>query len=147
LDKFLISLTHIQQLADKPVVTLKAHFFRLFASLEMRGITIHLALQVGFMLGALWSGYQAVVQEFCLGLCTLTSTMLQTVVNQCISYNKDPLKDSVGQDGKPVCTVSANMAGSNVDQDSATQYDALAAKPYNYHLNCWWKSLTGNKGK
>ncbi len=97
------------------VVTLKTRLSCLFASLKMGGITIDLALQVGFMLRGLRLGYQGVVQEFCLGCHALTSATLQTVVDQCISYDKDPLKGPVVHNGKPVHTPLATTAGSNVD--------------------------------
>jgi hypothetical protein len=50
---YIFDLIDIKQLADKSVVTLKARFSRLFASLKMGGITIDLALQVRFMLRVL----------------------------------------------------------------------------------------------
>ncbi len=46
---------NIKQTQDESVITLKARFFRLFASLKMGGITINSALQVGFMLQSLLS--------------------------------------------------------------------------------------------
>ncbi len=46
------------------MVSLKAQFSRVFAILKMGGISINLALQVGFMLRAFLSCYQAVIQEF-----------------------------------------------------------------------------------
>ncbi len=109
---YIFDLINIRQLADVSVIILKAHLSRLFASLKMGGIKIDLALQVGFMLRVLRLGYQAVVQEFCLGRQVLTSATLQTVVNQCISCNKDPWKGPVKRGGKPVRTPLANAAGS-----------------------------------
>jgi hypothetical protein len=123
---YIFDLINIQQLAEDSVVTLKACFSCLFASLKMGSITINSALQVGFMLRALWSGYQAVVQEFCLGCHALSSAMLQMVVDQCISYNKDPWKFPVWQDGRPVCTKLANAAGSNINPATTNLYVALA---------------------
>jgi hypothetical protein len=61
---YMFDLIDIKQLANKSVVTLKARFSRLFASLKMGGITVDSALQVAFMLQALRAGYQAVVQAF-----------------------------------------------------------------------------------
>jgi hypothetical protein len=144
---YIFDLINIRQSADESVVTLKACFSHLFASLKMGGILIDLALQVGFMLWALWSGYQAVIQEFCIGHHALTSATLQTVVNQCVFYDKDPWKGPVGCNGKPVRTPLANAAGSNVNPDTTNSYGALAAKLFNYHLNPWRKTLTENKGK
>jgi hypothetical protein len=97
---YIFNLIDIRQLADKLVVTLKVHFSRLFASLKMGGITIDSALQVRFMLLALWSCYQVVEQEFCLSRNALTSATLQAVVDQYNSYDKDSWKGPVGHDGK-----------------------------------------------
>ena len=62
----------------------------------MGGIGIDSALQVIFMLCALLSHYHAVVQEFRLGRHSLSDASLQTVVEQCINYDKDPWKGPVG---------------------------------------------------
>ena len=113
----------------------------------MGGITIDSALQVGFMLWALQAGYQAVVQEFCLGWHSLTSASIQTVNNQCILYNKDPWRGPVGHDGKPVCAPLANAAAVSANKDSSNPYEALLTKPYNYHLNHWRTALINYKGK
>jgi hypothetical protein len=75
------------------------------------------------------------------------SATLQTVVDQCVSYKRDSWRGPVGHNGKPVHTLSANVAESNVDPDPRKPFGVLAAKPFNYHLNCWRKSLTENKGK
>jgi hypothetical protein len=63
----IFDLIDIKQAAEESVITLKAHFSRLFASLKMGGVAIDSALQVGFMLRALKSTYQGVVQDFRLG--------------------------------------------------------------------------------
>jgi hypothetical protein len=47
----------IKQAPEESVVTLKARFSRVFASLKMDGISIDASLQVGFMLRALHSAY------------------------------------------------------------------------------------------
>jgi hypothetical protein len=86
---YIFKLINIKQSESEPVVSLKARFSTAFSSLKMGGITIDSALQVGFMLCALLSRYHAVVQEFCLGRHPLTTATLQTVVNQCVNYNKD----------------------------------------------------------
>jgi hypothetical protein len=41
----------------------------------------------------------------------------------------------------------ANAAGTHVDWESSTQYEALAAKPYNSHLNRWQKAIIDSHGK
>jgi hypothetical protein len=109
----------------------------------MGGINIDSALQVGFILKALLSKYQAVVQEFRLGCHAFTKASLQTVVGQCINYYKDPWKGPVIRDGKPACTPSANAAGA----DSNNPHSAIVAKSFNYHFGCWKKALGNNKGK
>jgi hypothetical protein len=109
----------------------------------MGGISINSALQVGFMLCALLSKYQAVVQEFCLGRHALTEASLQIIVKQCTNYDKEPWNGPVGKDGKPARTHSANTAGAESDNP----YDALAAKSFNYHFGCWKKSIVDQKGK
>jgi hypothetical protein len=83
-------LIDIKQTQDKSVITLKARFSHLFASLKMGGVAINSTLQVGFMLRSLLSCYHRVVQDFYLGRHSLTSTTLQSVVDQCLTYDKDP---------------------------------------------------------
>ncbi len=55
---YIFDLIDIKQGQDKPVVTLRAQFSRVFASLKMGGVDIASSLQVGFMLRALlsWCG-------------------------------------------------------------------------------------------
>ena len=83
------SLSHIFDLIDikqapaESVITLKARLSRVFASLKMGGVSIDSALQVGFMLHSLLPSYQGVVQDFRLGHHSLSSTTLQSVVDQC----------------------------------------------------------------
>jgi hypothetical protein len=108
----------------------------------MGGISIDSALQVRFMLHALWSGYQAVVQEF---QHSLTTASLQTVVDQCMSYDdKDPWKGLVGCDSESVRTPLANVT--NADPDNSL-YVVMAAKPFNFHMSCWQKVVLHNRGK
>ena len=121
---YIFDLIDIKQLDQESVVTWKARFSHLFSALKMGGTGIDSALQVGFMLRALLSRYQAVVQEFCLGPHSLTEASLQTVVEQCTNYNKDPWKGPVGRDGKvtPCGTPSANAVGSDLEN----AYEVLA---------------------
>jgi hypothetical protein len=86
----IFDLIDIKQAQDESVITLKARFSRVFARLKMGGVAIDSALQVGFMLRALWTAYHGVVQDFCLGRHSLASATLQSVVDQCTSYDKDP---------------------------------------------------------
>jgi hypothetical protein len=58
-----------------------------------------------------------------------------------------PLARSHWLYGKPARTPLANATVAPVNQDSSNPYKALVAKPYNYHLNCWWKALINNHGK
>ncbi len=87
---YIFNMIDIKQAPEELVVTLKACFSRVFASLKMGGISIDASLQVGFMLRALRSAYQAVVQEFHLGRHSLSTASLQMVFEQCVSYDKDP---------------------------------------------------------
>jgi hypothetical protein len=101
---YIFDLIDIKQTDQESVVTLKAGFTCLFTAVKMGGININSALQAGFMLQALLSKYQAVVQVFRLGRHALTKASLQTVVEQCTKYDKDPWKGLVRLDGKPACT-------------------------------------------
>ena len=92
---YIFDLIDIKQAEQESVVTLKAHFSKAFSALKMGGIGINSALQVGFMLRALLSRYHVVVQEFRLGRHSLLDMSLQTVVEQCTNYDKDPWKGPV----------------------------------------------------
>ena len=87
---YLYDLIDIKQSEQESVITLKARFSKAFSALKMGGISIDLALQVGFMLHALLSRYHDVVQKFRLGRHSITDASLQTVVEQCTNYNNDP---------------------------------------------------------
>jgi hypothetical protein len=126
---YIFDLIDIKQLANKLVVTLKVRFSCLFALLKMGGITIDSALQVSFMLWALQVGYQAVVQEFCLGWHSLTLASLQAVVNQCILYDKDPWHGPVSCNGKLVRASLANAAAVPANKDSSNPYRAVSTNP------------------
>jgi hypothetical protein len=142
----IFDLINIKQNDDEPVVSLKACFSRVFLSLKMGGISIDSAVQVGFMLCALLSCYQAVVQEFCLGRHLLTAANLQTVIEQCINYDKGPQAGPVGKDCKVPKSPSANTAGTNVGEGK-NAYKALVGKPFKYHFGHWKKALAENKSK
>jgi hypothetical protein len=131
----IFDLINIKQAQDESVITLKARFSRVFARLKMGGIAIDLALQVGFMLRALRTTYQGVVQEFRLGRHSLASAMLQLVVEQCMSYDKDPWKGPVGKDGKPARTPSDNAAGASGDKSNP--YKVMASCLFGNHMSCW----------
>ena len=121
---YIFDLIDIKQTEQESVVTLKARFSKAFSALKMGGIGIDSALQVGFMLRALLSKYHAVVQEFRLGRHSLSDASLQTVVEQCTNYDKDPWKGPVGKDGKvPKSGPSANAAGADAG-DLAFQHIA-----------------------
>ncbi len=107
---YIFNLIDIKQKDDKLVVSLKVRFSQSFSSVELGGISIDSALQVGFMLCALLSCYHAVVQEFCLGCHPLNEASLQTVVDQCVNFNKDLFLGPVCKDGKIVQTPSVNAA-------------------------------------
>jgi hypothetical protein len=61
---------------------------------------------------------------------------LETIVNQCISYDKDLWKGPVGKDGKVSRTPLANAPGA-LGSASSNPYDALANLLFNKHLNHW----------
>ncbi len=130
----------------EPVVSLKARFLQAFSSLKLGGIGIDSALQVGFMLHALLGRYHPVVQEFRLDRHPLSEASLQTVVDQCVNFDKDPFLSPVGKDGKLVQNVSANAAGAT-PLDGKNAYKAFAAKLFNYHFSRWKKAIGENKGK
>jgi hypothetical protein len=141
---YIFDLIDIKQSDQESVITLKARFSKIFSALKMGGISIDSALQVGFMLRALLHRYQAVVQEFRLGCHSLSAASLQTVVEQCTNYDKDPWKGPVGKDGKvPRPTPSANAAGSKGEGPC----DVLSAKSFNYHFGQWKKALKEQTGK
>ncbi len=87
---YIFDMIDIKQAPEELVVTLKACFSRVFASLKMGGNSIDSSLQAGFMLRTLHSAYQAIVQEFRLGGHSPSTASLQTVVEQCVLYNNDP---------------------------------------------------------
>jgi hypothetical protein len=90
--------------------------------------------------------YHAVVQEFRLGRHPLTKASLQTVVDQCINFDKDPFLGPVGKDGKVVLNTPAN-AGGATPVDGKNAYKALGAKSFSYYFGCWKKAIGENKGK
>jgi hypothetical protein len=97
---YIFDLIDVKQKDDKPAASLKARFSQSFTSLKLGGISIDSALQVSFMLCVLLGCYHAVVQEFCLGRHPLNEASLQTVVNQCVNFNKDPFLGPMDKDGK-----------------------------------------------
>jgi hypothetical protein len=143
---YIFDLIGIKQKDDKPVVSLKACFSQALSSLKLGGISIDSALQVGFMLCALLGRYHVVVQEFCLGRHPLNEASLQTVVDQCVNFDKDLFLGPMGKDGKVAQNPSANAVVA-APRDGENVYKTLAAKSFNYHLGCWKKALSENKGK
>jgi hypothetical protein len=128
------------------VVSLRACFSRVFASLKMGGMDIGSALQVGFMLRSLLSCYSAVVTDYWLGCHSLRSVTLQSVVEHCTAFNKDPWIGPVGRDSCPACSPLTNTAGASPGEPSAT-YDVMEHVSFNYHLPCWCKSLSNLANK
>jgi hypothetical protein len=141
---YLYDLIDIKQSEQESVITLKARFSKAFSALKMGGISIDLALQVGFMLHALLSRYHDVVQKFRLGRHSITDASFQTVVEQCTNYDKDPWKGPVGKDGK--APVRGNPLANTADADSGDPYEALGGKSFNYHFGHWKKVLKTKKG-
>ena len=130
---------------DESVITLEARFSGMFASLKMGGVAINLALQVGVMLRALLSSYHGVVQDFRLGCHMLSTATLQTVVNQCVAYDKDPWKGPVKKTCKPVCTPSANATGTSGDK--ANPYEAMMSCSFGLHVSRWRSGCKENSEK
>ncbi len=143
---YIFDLIDIKQGQDEPVVTLRARFLRVFASLKMGGVEIASSLQVGFMLRALLSRYSAVVTDFRLSRHLLTTATLQTVVEHCTAFDKDPWTGPVGRDGRPVQAPSASTARVGTSEPSAA-YDAMEQVSFNYHLSRWRKSLLESSDK
>ena len=131
---YIFDLIDIKQAEQESVVTLKPCFLKAFSALKMGDIGIDSALQVGSMLHALLSRYHAVVQEFCLGCHSLSYVSLQTVVEQCTNYDKDPWKSPAGCNGRaPKGTPSANTTGT----DFGDPYEVLAGRSFNHHFGRW----------
>jgi hypothetical protein len=61
---YIFNLINTKQASAESVITLKARFSQLFASLKLGGVAIDSALQVGFMLRALLPQYHCIVQDF-----------------------------------------------------------------------------------
>ncbi len=110
----------------------------------MGGIGINSALQVGFTIRALLSQYHAVVQQVRLGHHSLTDGSLQTVVEQCTNYDKDPWKGLVGKDSKAL--VCGNPLANTASADSGDPHKALERKSFNRHFGRWKKALKTEKG-
>jgi hypothetical protein len=138
---YIFDIIDIKQASNKPVVTLKAWFSQVFASLKMGGVDIGLALQVGFMLSALLSWYSTVVTDFCLGCHSLTCATLQTIVEHWTSYNKHPWTGPVGHDGRRAHSSLANTASANPNNTPAA-YNTMEQVSFNYHLSHWQNSLS-----
>jgi hypothetical protein len=132
---YIFDLIDIKQASDISIITLNAWLSHLFASLKLGGIAINPALQVAFMLWALQSHYHRVVEDFYLGHHSLPSSTLQSVVNQCTAYDKDPWNGPVGKDGKPAWTPSANVAGTS--GNGTNPYDILPTCSFNLHMARW----------
>jgi hypothetical protein len=78
----IFDLINVKQASDESVITLEAWLSRLFASLKLAGRVHAPGPPVPIPRGGL--------QDFCLGCHSLPSSTLQSVVNQCTAYDKDP---------------------------------------------------------
>jgi hypothetical protein len=136
---YIFQLIDIMQGADEPVITLKARFSCLFALLKIGGVNIEPPLQVGFMPRSLLSTYHGVVKDFKLGRHPLTTATLQTVIDQCTSYDKDPLKGPVSKDGKPSRRSPANVMGASASPsgNNVHPFESMETLSFNKHLNHW----------
>ncbi len=115
---YIFQLIVIKQGVDKPVIMLKAHLSCLFASLKMGGVNIDPPLQVRFMLRSLLFTYHGVVENFKLRRQSFTKALMETIVDQCISNDKDHWKEPNGKDDKVSCNPSVNAAGAPVSVSS-----------------------------
>jgi hypothetical protein len=102
----------------------------------MGGANIDSALQVDFMLWVLLLQYHSVVEDFRLGHRSLAMAALQSVVDQCIAYDRDPWKGPVGWNGKPSSSPLANAAGTS-SKNGSDPYDAMHSVSFNKHLTQW----------
>ncbi len=143
---YTFDLLDIKQGQDEPVVTLRARFPPVFSSLKMGGVDIASPLQVGFMLRVLLSCYSVVVTDFCLCRHSLMITTLQTVIEHCMAFDKDPWTGPVGCDGHHVQTPSANTAFAGSGEPSAV-YDAMEQVSFNYHISRWRKCFSKSSEK
>ncbi len=105
----------------------------------MVGVNIDSPLQAGFMLRSLLPTYHGMVKDFKLGQHSLTAALLQMIVDQCTSYDKDPWKRPVGKDGKPPRSPSATTAGASVPLggNDTHPFKAMATLNFNKHFNHW----------
>jgi hypothetical protein len=85
------------------------------------------------MLHALLSRYHALIQEFHVGCHSLTKATLQTVIKQCVNFDKDPWLGPVSKDGKAPHSPLANVAGAN-SGNGENAYRAFTNKSFNYHF-------------
>ncbi len=90
--------------------------------------------------------YQGVVQDFLLGHHSLSSATLQSVVDQCVAYGKDPWKGPVNKSGKPACNPSANTTGA-AGGDKTNPYEALASCSFGLHISRWRSGCKENSKK
>ncbi len=90
------------------------------------------------MLRSLLPTYHGVVEDFKLGQHCLMTALLQTIVDQCTSYETDRRKGPVGKDGKP-CSPLAPAAGASVPlgRDGTNPFEAMATLNFNKHFNHW----------
>ncbi len=105
----------------------------------MGGVNINPPLQVGFMLRSLLPTYHSVVKDFKLGQHYLATALLQTIVDQCTSYDKDPWKGPFSKDGKPSCSPLATAAGASVPLggEGTHPFKAMATLNFNHwQYNC-----------
>jgi hypothetical protein len=105
----------------------------------MGGVNINPPLQVGYMLHSLLPTYHGMVKDFKLGQYSLATTSLQTTVDQCTSYDKDPWKEPVSNNGKPSCSPLTTMAEASVslDGDGSHPFKAMTTLNFNKHFNHW----------
>jgi hypothetical protein len=105
----------------------------------MEGVNIDSPLQVGFMLCSLLPTYHGMVEDFKLGQHSLMTALLQMIIVQCTSYDKDPWKGPVGKEEKRPRSPLATMAGASVPlgKDGTHPFEVMATLNFIKHFNHW----------
>ncbi len=91
------------------------------------------------MLRSLLPTNDGVINDFELGQHSLTTASLQTIVDQCTSFDKDLWKGPVGKDGKPPHSPLSPAAGASVPLGGNGNhlFKAMATLNFNKHFNHW----------
>jgi hypothetical protein len=80
--------------------------------------------------------YHGLVEDFHLGHHSLATSRLQSVIDQCIAYDKDTWKGPVGWDGNPHAYPWLMWWGAS-GGDGSNPYDAMCSVSFNKHQTQW----------